>query len=73
LEKEVVENTREGLADPDRVFGVLIRMWRVDEDGSDFLEPCPVDRHIILGIYRGWFSRGQRMGPSDEVENSDGG
>jgi hypothetical protein len=52
LEKIVVEDAREGLADPDRVFRVLVRVWRVDEDGSDVLESHPVDRHIILGKYR---------------------
>jgi hypothetical protein len=65
LEEEVIEDTRKGLADPDRIFGVLVRVWRVDEDGSDVLESRPVNRHVFLGEYQGWFSRGQRMGPSD--------
>jgi hypothetical protein len=63
LEKEVVEDARKGLANPNRVFRVLVWVWRVNEDGSNILEPCPVDRHVILGKYQGWFSRGQRMGP----------
>jgi hypothetical protein len=53
LEKEVIEDAQKGLTDPNRIFGVLVRVWRVDEDGSDLLESCPVDGHIILGKYRG--------------------
>jgi hypothetical protein len=72
LEKEVIEDTREGLANPNWVFGVLVWVWRVDEDGSNVLESRPADRHVFLREFQGWFSRGRRMGPSDGVESSDG-
>jgi hypothetical protein len=72
LEEEVIEDAWKGLTDPDGIFRVLVRVWRVNEDGSDVLESCPVDRHIVLRKYQGWFLCGQRMGSFDEVENSDG-
>jgi hypothetical protein len=53
LEEEVIEDARKRLADPDRIFGVLVRVWHVDKDGSDVLESCLVDRYVILGEYRG--------------------
>jgi hypothetical protein len=49
--EEEVEDTPEGLANPNRVFGVLIWVWCVDEDGSNVLESSPVDRYVLLRKY----------------------